>query len=304
MPTFPLVGIILVNFNSFKHTSECVSSLLRSTYHNFIVYIIDNGSSQSEVKKLTHLSAKERKVLLNFNGENLGFTKANNIGMRLALLKGADYLWILNNDTVVAENAIEKFLNVCKNKNLSKSETILSSTILYDQSDKVWCNGMYDLPLCNFPKSKDKNKHYHKITKDQLIKTQYSVGCSMFFSKELIKKYGYMNENYFIYYDDLDFSFKKENYFIQEPLVFHKISATSGFIGKERFTPFQAFLHGKNAILFYFGKKRVPFWEKGCFLLFTIWVIMSLYVRDLKTLTEYIRGVKNGISQYQTSTSV
>jgi GT2 family glycosyltransferase len=301
MKPLPKVAVILINRNGCKLTEACVRSLVHTKYSNLLIIITDNGSQQDDLDQLANLRRTEKSVVIHPLGYNAGFTKANNAGVRLALDQDADFLWILNNDTEVREDAIELSLKAFSDCALNVNDTLVSSIITYADNDNIWCNGLRDLAWVNFPRSVDKLKPALQVAQPGLVlKTaEYSVGCSMFFAREFVTKHGLMNEDYFIYYDDLDYSLGRNNVFIQQPLVKHKVSSTSGFKGSGRFTAFQSFLFAKNGIHFYFRKKKIPFLEKVIYLSFTTWVFVLLYVRDFSALTAHFKGLWAGLTNAQ-----
>jgi len=298
MSPAPKVAVILINRDGYALTEACVQSLVETRYPNLLIVVTDNGSKQADLDKLAQLAQREKTVRIHPLGYNAGFTKANNAGMEVALRDHhADYLWILNNDTEVRKDAVELSLRACSECNLDPRETLVSSIITYADNDNIWCNGLRDLPWANFPKSVDKGLPAAEVARPgiELKAAEYSVGCSMFFSHEFVKAHGFMNEEFFIYYDDLDYSLGRKNVFIQQPLVKHKISSTAGVKGSTRYTPFQSFLFAKNGVHFYFHKKKIPAYEKLIYLGFTTWVFVLLYVRDWPTLQGHLQGLRAGL---------
>lgn len=298
MSELPKVAVILINRDGYALTEACVQSLVETQYPNLLIVITDNGSKQADLDKLAQLAQREKTVLVHPLGYNAGFTKANNAGMEVALRShNADYLWILNNDTEVRRDAIELSLRAFSEHKLDPRESLVSSIITYADHDNIWCNGLRDLPWANFPKSVDKGLPAAQVAQPgvALKKAEYSVGCSMFFSREFVKAHGLMNEEFFIYYDDLDYSLARNNVFIQQPLVKHKISSTAGVKGSTRYTPFQSFLFAKNGVHFYFHKKKIPLHQKFIYLTFTTWVFVLLYVRDWPTLKGHLNGLYAGL---------
>src|SRR5215472_8148560 len=97
------VYILLHNWNNWKDTSDCLASLQALDSDNWKVLVLDNGSTDGSVQRIRDRFPEVEIVEL---GENLGFTKGNNAGIRLALERGADYVWLLNNDTVVDPKAL------------------------------------------------------------------------------------------------------------------------------------------------------------------------------------------------------
>jgi GT2 family glycosyltransferase len=299
MSSPPRVGIVLINRNGYSLTEACVRSLLETRYPNLLIVVVDNGSHQGDLDNLKQLAQREKAVVVHPLGYNAGFTKANNAGMELALRDRADYLWILNNDTEVRPDAIDLSVRAFQEHRLDPRNTLVSSIITYADNDNVWCNGLRDLAWVNFPRGVDKGLPAGQVARPGLVlkRAEYCVGCSMFFSHEFVREHGLMNEEFFIYYDDLDYSLGRNNVHIQQPLVKHKVSSTSGFKGSARFTPFQSFLFAKNGIHYYFRKKKIPLYQKFIYLVFTNWVFVLLYVRDWPALKAHCAGLWEGLTR-------
>ena len=95
MTHHPLLTIILVNWNRSKDTLECIESIGSSTYSNYNIVVVDNGSRNDSLLEIRRHASN---FILLEAGENLGFTGGNNLGIRYAFAHGADYVFILNND--------------------------------------------------------------------------------------------------------------------------------------------------------------------------------------------------------------
>jgi GT2 family glycosyltransferase len=103
-----LVSILVLNWNGWRDTLECLASLDRlESAGEHHVLVIDNGSTDGSVQRLL-ASRPDLEVLA--TGENLGFGGGNNQGVRVALERGADFVWFLNNDTIVAPDALRALL--------------------------------------------------------------------------------------------------------------------------------------------------------------------------------------------------
>lgn len=105
MPSSPLVYVIVLNYNGSKMTLDCVRSLLRLDYPNFEVLVVDNGSTNDSVAVFRKAFTGLRVKLL-VNDQNYGYAEGNNRGIERALSAGADYILILNNDTVVEPGCV------------------------------------------------------------------------------------------------------------------------------------------------------------------------------------------------------
>ena len=106
----PRVSIIILNWNGVEDTIECLESLRRITYPNYEVIVVDNASSGNDVEVLKEGYADY--IHLIANDKNYGYSEGNNIGMRYALSKGADYVLLLNNDTIVDAEFLSELVRV------------------------------------------------------------------------------------------------------------------------------------------------------------------------------------------------
>ncbi|MCX8008994.1 MAG: glycosyltransferase family 2 protein, partial [Patescibacteria group bacterium] len=120
------VSIIILNWNGKNDTLRCLESIAGLTKKNcrVDVYIVDNGSTDDSVKAIQHVY---KTIHLIQNKENKGFAEGNNIGMRHAIKNGTEYIWLLNNDTIVEKNSLIELLSVFNDSNVG----IASSKIYF-----------------------------------------------------------------------------------------------------------------------------------------------------------------------------
>src|ERR1700691_2125480 len=99
----PAVSCVVLNWNGWRDTIECLDALRESTYPHLTVIVVDNGSSDDSVARIRFAHPD---ILVLESEKNLGFAGGNNIGIRYALAHRADYVWLLNNDTKPAPDAL------------------------------------------------------------------------------------------------------------------------------------------------------------------------------------------------------
>ncbi len=109
----PLVYIVVVNWNGWQHTVRCLDSLCRLDYPNFRVIVVDNGSTDGSPERIRVAHAE---IELIEAGKNLGFGGGANIGIRNALDRGADYVWVLNNDIEVEQATLSSLVSVARSR--------------------------------------------------------------------------------------------------------------------------------------------------------------------------------------------
>lgn len=113
-PTFPKVAIVIVSFFKLDYLELCLQSIFERThYPNYEVIVVDNGSDEPVVEYLRKLEASEPRLRVIFNGANLGFAKANNIG--IAAADDAEHFVLLNDDTIVTTGWLSKLVDYLRN---------------------------------------------------------------------------------------------------------------------------------------------------------------------------------------------
>ena len=254
--TSPKIFIIVLNWNNWHETKECLGSLAKVSYPNYEVLVVDNGSSERPpINSLTSpqapLLSKERGVggevaklgraELLCNDSNLGFAGGNNVGIKYALAHGADYIMLLNNDTIVAPDFLTELVRAADG---SPSYGILGSRIYkYGTDDVVFGGGKINkwLNMAGHAKNYELGIMNHE--------TDYITGAAMLIRRKVIEKIGLMREEYFLYYEDVDWCLRarKAGYkclAVNTSRVWHKVSATT----KEG-SPSYIYYHTRNALM-------------------------------------------------------
>lgn len=236
------VYIIILNYNGYQDTIECLESLRNLTYSNYTVVVCDNDSSDGSEKEILEWASQNRKIFrFKFlqTGHNLGFAGGNNVGIRYALANGADYIWLLNNDTTVESSALTFMVRYMEdNKNIGVCGSRLLS--YYDHDQIAGLGGWYN-PVFG--------TSGHILYKNDLTKLAYIIGASMLFRRDLFENIGLLQDDYFLYYEELDIAErirgKYEMGVSLNSIVYHKEGAS---IKNE--SSFSAFYLLKNNLKF------------------------------------------------------
>lgn len=200
--------IIIVTWNGRDFIRECLTSIFRQNTSDFGVIVVDNESSDNTVE----IIEKEfTKVLLVKNTANAGFAVANNQGIKKALSLGADYVVLLNQDTEVADN----FIQAGREYMDAHGKTgLMSPLIYYPGGKKIWYAGskIYrGLEILRHPTTKI-GDHIHKKLPLSEIDRQNSAdwipACALFVRREVFEKIGFLDEHFFMYGEDVDFSLR------------------------------------------------------------------------------------------------
>ena len=239
------VAVIIVNWKKYDITSSCIESILNSTNSNFKIILVDNESDNKKVKNFKYRN--EIKIIQ--NKKNEGFSKANNIGIDYALKNNYDYTILINNDTIVEKNLIEVLLKTAQAKNFS----VVQPLILKYNGKEIWnAGGRINYFFGNFITRK---KVGNSLNSSHEL-TEWLTGCCCLFKTKIFKEIGKLDESFFAYYEDVDFSLrlKKHGYkigFTSKTHIYHYESFSSisnnSFGGK--LSPYIHYLNIRNHIL-------------------------------------------------------
>ena len=186
------IFIVLLNWNGKSDTLDCLKSLTQiKTEHQIIV--VDNGSSDDSVVSIQ--SAYPDTILIE-TGENLGYAEGNNVGIRHALEKGADYIFILNNDTTVESDILTAFLKNSKAPIQGAKTHLMSDPSLLDHLGGIWNyhKGEFDLVAAR--------ERAENWTEPLLL--DYVCGVALFVKAEVFKKIGLFEKRFFLFWEESD----------------------------------------------------------------------------------------------------
>ena len=223
----PLVSVVMINYNGSSDTIECVNSLSKATYQNLQIIVVDNASTDNSLAILRDQLQYDNLTII-ASKENNGFSAGNNIGIRQAQQFGSDFVLILNNDTIVEPGFIEPLLAGFDNDD---AVGCVISKILYEsEPEKVWyAGGTYNPWFCRA----DHVDFNQSDTKESVLKpVDFASGCCMLLSDEAIEKAGLMDEDYFLYVEDTEYSLrlKKTGFklmYASDSVIYHKVSAST-----------------------------------------------------------------------------
>lgn len=217
----PRVFVILLNWNRWRDTVECLQSLKALEYSNVSVVVVDNGSTDSSVE---HIRVAAPDVVLLETGKNLGFAGGNNVGIRYALREGADFLWLLNNDTTVNPSTLSDMIHSAQ----TQFRVGAVGSVLYymDEPERVqaWGGGQVNGWMGT-------SRHHVQPVPDECL--QYLTGASILLRRESLEEIGLLDDRFFMYWEDTDLGFRlrKSGWNLTvapEAKVWHKESASLG----------------------------------------------------------------------------
>jgi GT2 family glycosyltransferase len=226
--TDPRVAVVVLNWNGRADTLDCLASLRSIDYRNFGVIVVDNGSSDGSVGAIraSHPWAEVIET-----GANLGFAGGNNVGIERALEQGADYLLLLNNDTIVDSGVLRALLGAAA---LHPAAGAFSPKIYFHADPgRIWYAGTrWDPGTARFVHvgwgRLDEGDEFR-----QMGETAYASGCALFAPASAFRQIGLLDEQFFLMFEETDWCFRarkagRPSIFVPAARVWHKVSASIG----------------------------------------------------------------------------
>ena len=237
------IFVIILNWNGKEDTLACLKSLEKvETPHQTLV--VDNGSTDDSVASIRKYFPS---IHLIETGENLGYAEGNNVGIRYALDKGADYLLILNNDTLVDPQILSAFLENPNHPIQGSKTHLMSDPTLLDHLGGNWNPEIGEFELMGKGESAD--LWTEPLTLD------YVCGVALFVKAEVFKTIGLFEKRYFLFWEESDWCLraKKGGFlatFCPKAKLFHKVSAS--------------FTGGKPHTTYFWWRNRLLWIERNC----------------------------------------
>ncbi len=295
------VAIILVNWNSFQLTADCIASLDAMPYSDYSIIVVDNGS---EDRSGSLLKEKYDHIILIESPTNAGFTGGNNLGMQYAVDQGYIYALLLNNDTFAEPGFLEVLVNYMD----IHPEAGIIQPLIYFNHDRslVWNGSSYYNTWLGYAHTTNFNKPL--LPENSIAKeVDWVTGCAFFTRTAILKETGLLAENLFIYFEDVDLSFRIKNagyklIYHPDSVIYHiaGMSNKNSVKGKEGFVnPIVHYLNFRNRI--WLLKKYTSSLKVVTVVLFNFFYIiavMAYFVARFRfiKLKTVIRAVKDGLN--------
>lgn len=220
------VAVVVLNWNGFAVTDDCIQTLQQVSYPGLDVILVDNGSTDGSGKRL---KAKHAQVILLESPVNAGFTGGNNLGLSYAWEHEYDYVLLLNNDTFVAPDFMEPLIAYMEDH----PEAGIVQPKIYFNHDRnlLWNAGSFYNRLLGFPYTRGLNRR-SKPTYEQICEVDWVTGCALMIRTSVLRKCGLLAPNMFLYCEDVDLSFRAKALgyqlvYVPSAVVYH-IAGASG----------------------------------------------------------------------------
>lgn len=296
----PLVGIVIPVWNAVAYTLACLESLAGLRYPRFEVVVVDNGSADGTAEAVREGYPA---VALICNERNMGFAHACNQGLAHVFARGAEFALLLNNDTLVAPDMLLRLVEAARSY---PDAGILGPKICYaDRPEVPWFTGIRFRGQIYIVRTASPK---HQVQSEVPAAVDFISGCGMLIRRAVYDAIGGLSEDYFMYYEDLDFCFQAKHagfgvIYAPDARMWHALSVSSG--GKD--SPLKQYFQIKSSMIFYRRHTH------------GIWRVLNLSIRFThaiytatrhllrgnlrwETIREYIRGIRES-AQMGTATA-
>ncbi len=297
------IGIVTVTYNSGPVLPAFLDCVLKQSYTNFILYIIDNDSPDNSVEEVKKFN--DPRIRLIENKVNSGVAGGNNQGIFAALKDKCDFIWLVNNDVEFEDGYLQKLLST----SLATSYSMITSKMMYyfDKS-LIWYGGSHFQKAFGYMANHIgmRETDQGQCNEDKVV--DYAPTCSILFRKDVFQDVGFMDEQYFAYYDDTDFLLrahlngKHKLYYIGDVEFYHKIGQSSqskkGGIRKFKFGDFHIKLTTRNKVYYLRKQKSFLAWMNVIYFYLRLnlrFIFSGKYYQNFKTWKLIQNSFKEGL---------
>lgn len=282
------ITVITINYNGSQDTIKLLESLGQQTDKDFSVIAVDNKSAPEDMQTLQNFIETRKTNFASLelvkSAENLGFSGGNNVGIRKALLDGAEWVLLLNNDTWMENDFITRL-----KPELNATDTKIAGIPLKEGDQTAYCGKIVWL--------KPTLKHIYESKKNATDKF-YAIGGGMAINKKVFEKIGLLDEKYFLYFEDADFSVNaiKAGFKIKildNTKIHHAVSSSTHKLS----SPLLLKYHYRNAL--YFNLKNGPWYIRIAVWPWSLWIIKKQLLKILINKNkEQSRAILSGVLDF------
>lgn len=241
------LAVILVNYNGKKYNMSCIESILAGAGAEDVkIIVVDNASQDDSMRLLEDRYAGDERLELLGLDDNYGFSRANNEGIGRAKSWGADCVMLLNNDTEIEPDMLRR-LRECGERH---SDSMIVPKIYYsDDRTRIWSAGGSVSPVIRKVRHIGLNET-DEGQYDTEREIAFATGCCLWIPMKVIEKAGMLDERFFLYYEDTEYSFRLRRlgisiYYCPKAVMYHKVGAST----KGADSPLCAYYIARNWLL-------------------------------------------------------
>lgn len=247
---WPLVTIVTVNYNQPGETAEMLDSVMKISYPNIEIIVVDNGST---VGNLEEAISEYATVKIIKSPENMGFAGGNNLGIRAST---GDYILLLNNDTLVHPDFLEPLVIKCQEN--PKIGVVSPKIYFFHSPGVLQYTGVSEINTLTTRGGGWGSRMKDEGQFESDTETFFGHGAAMLIPKKVIEQVGLMAEIFFLYYEEMDWCKRIRNagykiFYVHNSVVYHKESVSTG-----RESPLKTYYLNRSRILYLRRNVKFP----------------------------------------------
>jgi hypothetical protein len=256
MSKSPLVVVVVLNYNGRHHLETCFDALLSLDYpqHAVQLLFVDNGSTDGSVESMRKTFPQIQVIQ---NERNLGFAAGNNVGIRWAIERGAQYVGLVNNDTRVDPGWLQALVSTAEN---NADAALCGGRIV------SWDGSLLEFSGTVFYKETSAGGYTDETDRGQyntVAAAGYACGASMLIRTSAVRKIGLFDEDFFCYHEDVDLSLRAwiagyRVLYVPQSIVYHRRG------GSSEGTAFRDYIGMRNALTTVLKCYEVRTWRETC----------------------------------------
>ncbi|MBN9298384.1 MAG: glycosyltransferase family 2 protein [Filimonas sp.] len=316
--------IILVNYNGWQDTIECINSLLAQEYALYEIIVVDNCSTNDSRAALLHWADTTKQaykhlhyrnskfeyiqqadracITFIWSDKNGGFSYGNNIGVHYSFLQSDQhFVWFLNNDTVVFKDTLSILADFFIQRNATQKVGLVGCLqLFYHNPALIQCTYGHYKKILGLPEQLGEGVPVNDIKTIPQKRIDYLSGASMFTHSSALSDAGLLNDDYFLFYEELDFAYrlKRKHYtllFCADASILHKHgSSIDGKTSKgSEASPFSNYHHFRSKFLF--AKKYYKPYVPLYLLITGLQVLNRLLKGNKQSAMAVLKGTRDGL---------
>ena len=289
--TPPTIYSVTLSWNRREDTLACLASLVASDYPNLVCVLVDNASTDGTVEAVR---AAYPHVVVIENPKNSGYAGGVVLGIQHALERGADFIWIVDNDAIVAPDALTIMLR--EQCHQPPAAVLTPKVMFYARPDVIWSMG-YECRPITLARTHSWEGQPMSSANGPRRPAVYAPCCGLLIRHDVLKTIGLLDTYFFIYYEDLDFCLRARQAHVQlfsvpEAKVWHKVSASAGEESAS-----QKYHLARSSVRFY--RKHTPVILRPIIVLYRLGSAIRTTLRALRhrrpdVVQAYWRGLRDG----------
>lgn len=293
------VAIIIVHWNGIELTKACLRSLQKISYPNYRIFLVDNGSSDRDG---IGLQREFPEIELILSEKNLGFTGGNNLGMVRALEQGFDFVLLLNNDTEVEADFLDKLVGSFAQR--PKLGMVQALIFFNADRESVWSAGGSFVDALGISKTIGYGKRKTELNLAKNLQLDWATGCCMLIRAEALREVGLLRDVFFAYFEDVDISLRIREKgwkigLVPDAIIYHAVASSSKSKSSEgTLSPTVIYLTARNQLfqiklhVHGFLRKLSAFSYHGA--KFSAWFVYFCLRARIQKAKALLRGLNDG----------